>query len=271
MRFHTAIQLYTLRDNMAVSVEETLKAVKEMGYEGVEFAGLFGKSASEMKALCEQYGLIPISAHVPYAEIMADFNLLKTYQEIGCRFVVIPYLNEDYRPGHEKFNEVLENLKVIGAKVKELGMTLAYHNHDFEFVKLGDEWGLDVLFETVGADLIETELDTCWVKVGGEDPASYVRKYSGRVTILHLKDFVGQKARNMYNLIGLDEHEQKKADAQEFEFRPVGMGVQDFPGILAAAEECGTEWIVVEQDRPSLGLDPMGCARASITYLRGIL
>ena len=165
MRFHTAIQLYTLRDNMAVSVEETLKAVKEMGYEGVEFAGLFGKSASEMKALCEQYGLIPISAHVPYAEIMADFNLLKTYQEIGCRFVVIPYLNEDYRPGHEKFNEVLENLKVIGAKVKELGMTLAYHNHDFEFVKLGDECRHFYVIKSFSIIYVIKELDFLLFKI----------------------------------------------------------------------------------------------------------
>lgn len=270
MKFLTAIQLYSIRDDMAQSVENTLKAVKEMGYDGVEFAGLFGKSAAEMKALCEEIGLVPISAHVPYVDLINDLSLLETYAEIGCRFVVVPYLVEEYRPGNPRFAEIPEGLKIIGAKAKELGLTLGYHNHDFEFVKLGDKWGLDVIFEEVPADLLETELDTCWVRVGGEDPAAYVTKYAGRCTLLHLKDYVGQKARNMYNLIGLDEHEEKKADAQEFEFRPVGMGVQDFPAILAAAEQAGTEWIIVEQDRPSLGLTPMQCARASITYLKGL-
>ncbi len=268
MNFKIAIQLYTLRDNMAESVEDTLRAVKEMGYDGVEFAGLFGKTGAEIKALCDKYDLIPISAHVNFLDVIADPTLLDTYAEIGCRFVVVPYLKEENRPGTPGFAQVLEGIKFMGQRAAELGLQIGYHNHDFEFVKLGDEYALDLIFRE-NPDL-QTELDTCWVKVGGEDPAAYVTKYAGRVTLLHLKDFVGQKARNMYNLIGLDDHEEKKADAQEFEFRPVGMGVQDFPAILAAAEKAGTEWVIVEQDRPSLGLTPMQCARASITYLKGL-
>ena len=268
MNFKIAIQLYTLRDNMAESVEDTLRAVKEMGYDGVEFAGLFGKSGSEMKALCAKYGLTPIAAHVPFLDMMADLSILETYAEIGCRFIVVPYLTEEYRPGNPLFQKVLDGIKVIYAKVKELGMELGYHNHDFEFVKIDDEYALDLIFR-VNPEL-QTELDTCWVNVGGENPAAYISKYAGRCSLLHLKDFVGSKAQNMYNLIGLDEHEEKKANAQEFEFRPVGMGVQDFPAILATAEKAGTEWVIVEQDRPSLGLTPMQCARASLTYLRGL-
>ena len=114
---------------------------------------------------------------------------------------------------------------------------------------------------------LQTELDTCWVKVAGEDPVAYIRKYRGRAPLVHLKDFAGQKTEHMYQLIGVDD-DQKQEAVSAFEFRPVGSGVQDFPAILAAAEEAGSSWVIVEQDMPSMGLSPIECARKSIEYLR---
>ena len=142
-----------------------------------------------------------------------------------------------------------------------------YHNHDFEFVKINGKFALDELYDTISADLLETEIDTCWAKVAGVNPAAYVRQYTGRATILHLKDFVGGKSDNMYALIGIDEDEEKDTGGK-FEFRPLGKGVQNFPLILEAAEKCGTKWVVAEQDSPSMNLSPMECAKVSIDYLK---
>ena len=91
-----------------------------------------------------------------------------------------PYLTEEYRPGTPGFQKTLDGARLLGETAKKLGMTLLYHNHDFEFVKIGGKYALDVLYDTVPADLLQTELDTCWVNVGGEDPSAYVRKYAGR-------------------------------------------------------------------------------------------
>lgn len=269
MNFPIAIQLYSLRDDMAVDFEGTLKKVKALGYDGVEFAGLYDKSAAEVKKMCEDNGLVPLSAHVPFIDMMNDLDLLNVYAEIGCKYIVIPYLTEEYRPGNDKFDEVIEGARVLGEKANELGMTLCYHNHDFEFVKVDGEYALDILYKEVPAELLHTEIDTCWVNVGGENPADYLRKYAGRSEVLHLKDFVGSKSENMYALIGIDENEEKDT-AGKFEFRPVGSGVQDFPEILAAAKESGVEWVVVEQDQPSLGKTPMECAEMSINYLKSL-
>lgn len=266
IKFPIALQLYSVRDDMAADFEGTLKKVKAMGYDGVEFAGLFGKTSAEVKSMCADIGLNPISAHVPFADMIANPDLLQTYQEIGCKFVVIPYLTPEYRPGNEKFDDVIKYSKILGEKANSLGMKLAYHNHDFEFEKIDGEYALDVLYKEVPADLLQPELDTCWVNVGGVDPADYIRKYTGRQQILHLKDFVGSKSENMYALIGIDENEKKDTQGK-FEFRPVGKGVQDFPGILKAAEDAGVEWVVVEQDNPSMGLSPLECAKTSIDYL----
>ena len=267
--FPIALQLYSVRDDLANDFYGTLKKVKELGYDGVEFANLYGNTANQVKEMCEELGLKPISAHVPFVSMMEDNSIIDSYAEIGCEYVVIPYLTEEYRPGHPGFNEVIEGARILGEKANSLGLTLAYHNHDFEFTKIDGKYALDILYDTVPAELLETQLDTCWVNVGGENPVEYIKKYSGRVNILHLKDFVGSKSENMYALIGIDENEKKDTNGK-FEFRPLGKGVQDFPAILAAAKQAGTKWVVVEQDQPSMGLTPIECAKVSIDYLKSL-
>lgn len=270
MNFPIGLQLYSVREDLEKDFEGTLRKVKALGYDAVEFAGLFGHGAEEVRNLCKEIGLIPLSAHVPFVDMMNDPDgVLKVYADIGCKFVVIPYLTEEYRPGQPKFQEVIDGAKLLGKKAKELGMQLCYHNHDFEFVKLNGEYALDILYKEVPADILETEVDTCWVKVAGEDPSAYLRKYTGRAHIVHLKDFSGEKSEHMYALIGIDD-DKKEEESNKFEFRPVGYGKQDFPAILAAAKDAGAEWVVVEQDQPSMGKTPMECAEMSINYLKSL-
>ena len=148
-------------------------------------------------------------------------------------------------------------------------MKLCYHNHEFEFEKVDGEYKLDLLYKAVSPDLLSTQLDTCWVNVGGENPADYIRKYAGRLEIVHLKDFAGTRGSNMYALIGNDDS-KKEAAAGSFELRPLGSGLQDFPSILEALKEVGAHWVVVEQDGPSMGKSRMECAEMSINYLKSI-
>ena len=269
MAFPVAIQLYSVRADAQKNLYATLKQIKALGYEGVEFAGLYGHTPEEVRDMCADIGLVPISAHVPYQDMVADpEGVLSQYATISCKYVAVPYLTEEYRPGTEKFPEVVKNVAMLGAVAKKLGMQLLYHNHDFEFLKLDGKYALDVLYEEVSADLLQTELDMCWVNVGGENPAEYLLKYKGRSPVVHLKDFVGEKSANMYELIGIAK--KAEADTQKFEFRPVGYGKQDFPAILKASVEAGASWVVVEQDKPSMDLTPMECAAKSRAYLKSI-
>ncbi len=269
MKLPIALQLYSVRDDMEKDFEGTVKKVKELGYEGVEFAGLFGKSGAEVKKICDELEIIPVSAHVPYYDMLENPEaVLADYKEIGCKYVVVPYLTEECRPGTEGWTSTVEGIRKIGAAAKEMGLQLLYHNHDFEFLKIDGEYALDILYNTIPEDLLKTEIDTCWVNVGGEEPAAYVEKYSGRAPVVHLKDFHGSKGNGpLYKLIGIEEEEAGKAE-NTFEFRPVGSGVQDFKKIIAAAEKAGAEWVVVEQDDPSMGKAPIECAETSINYLK---
>ena len=265
------VQVYSVRDFAEKDFAATMKSIKEMGYDGVELAGDYGLSASEIKGVLDSLDLIPFSAHVPMVDMYEKpEEVFPFYREIGIKYIVVPYIAEEYRPDTAAFPKTIEMIREIGATAKKYGMQLLYHNHDFEFVQIEGGYGLDVLYDSIPADLLATELDTCWVKVAGEDPVAYVDKYAGRAPVVHLKDFYKQEGASrdgMYELIGIE----KKVNATAaFEFRAVGHGMQTFPPIVDAAERAGAEWVVVEQDRPSQGLTAMECIDISRKYLRSI-
>lgn len=266
-----ALQLYSVRDDMEKNLVKTLEAVKAMGYEGVEFAGLFGRTAAQMKELLNQAGLKPVSAHVPVDELLANIpGVVGIYREIGCSYIAIPWLDENRRPGQSGYQKLMADIAAIADECKKQGMTLLYHNHDFEFVKVEGEYALDIMYRSIPA--LQTELDTCWVNVAGEDPVAYLEKYSGRSPVVHLKDFVmpGKKPAQLYELIGVADENKAEEDDAVFEFRPNGYGAQDIPAIVKAAESAGAAWLVVEQDQPSMGKSAMECAKMSIDYLKSI-
>ena len=262
-----ALQVYSVRDAATEDFAGTMRAVKEMGYDGVELAGLYGlESAVACKKVLDEVGLELVSAHVGF-DALEDDAQLDDYAATGVKFVAIPWMVAP--KNEEELNAAIARIRNCGERCKARGIQMLYHNHDFEFEKINGKYILDTYYAEIPADLLQTELDTCWVNVGGENPSDYVRKYTGRAPIVHLKDFTGSKSENMYALIGTDT--AKEDSAGKFEFRPVGYGKQDFPSILAAAEDAGAGWVVVEQDSPALDKTPLECAKMSIDYLKSIM
>lgn len=268
-----ALQVYSVRENAEKDFEKTMKVVKEMGYDGVELAGLYGLSAKDVKLLLQKIGLKAISAHIPLEELTRDTQVvIDCYKEIGCSYLVVPYLPEDCRPGHLLFEQVLTDIERIGQLCAVNGIELLYHNHDFEFIKMDTgEYALDYIYRKISPMYLKTEIDTCWIKVSGEDPAEYIRKYTGRCPLIHLKDYymnTGKKPKKLYELIGIKEN-QIDDSSEIFEFRPLGYGLQNIEDLVKASAEACADWLVVEQDtskeRPSLE-----AARLSIDYLKAI-
>lgn len=265
-------QLYSAREEAARDLEGTLKALKEIGYDGIEFAGFYGHEAAEVKEILDRVGLEAVSHHVPFADMRADFDkVLQDNKTIGVSYIAVPYLQQEDRPGEPGFAAAVRDIAALARKAKENGLQMLYHNHDFEFAKVSGMYGLDFLYEAVPAEVLMTELDTCWVRYAGEDPAAYIRKYAGRCDIVHLKDYVGRKeeGKTPYALIGLNEDE-KKAGEVPFEFRPVGYGCQDVPALVSAARESGAKWLVVEQDM-SVGCGSLEAARMSFDTVKPLI
>lgn len=266
------IQVYGLRDLLENTPDQfaaVMRQIKAMGYDGVELAGLYGLDPAYIRDTLAEIGLTPISAHVPLADMIADMpKVLADYTVIGVKYLVVPYLPEEYRHNTPGYPVVLEEMRKIGAQAKAAGLKLLYHNHDFEFVTLPDgTFGFDDIYTQIPADLLMVEPDTCWIKVAGQNPAAYVRKYGSRCEIVHLKDFIKEgNPKNLYKLIGI-ETEEAEEETGMFEFRPVGFGQQIWEPILDAAMEAGSKWVVVEQDE-HYDLDPLEAARRSRAYLQ---
>jgi sugar phosphate isomerase/epimerase len=245
--------------------------IKEMGYDGVELAGLYGIEPAEVKAILDKVGLIPVSAHVAFAEMMEDLDkVIEDYKTIGVKFLVMPYMAEEYRPVNpEGFESFLPLLNEVGAKIAAAGMTFLYHNHDFEFVKLpSGEYGYDKMFDSIPHANLQSELDTCWCDVATGQAPEFVLKYTDRIPVVHLKDYIKKgQPKNMYKLIGIDEEESADDDGSYFGFRPVGFGQMIWEPVLEASLKANAEWVVVEQDE-HYELDPLECARRSREYLK---
>ncbi len=268
MALKVGVQLYSVREYMEKDYVKTLTEIAKMGYEGVEFAG-FCADPAEMGKVAKGLGMEVISCHYPYAKMVENPD--KAFSDClaaGCKYIVIPWLGRSKELADENIDATIEKIKEIAALAKKAGLTMLYHNHDFEFDKIDGEYIIDKLYREVPEDLLKTQLDTCWVNVGGENPANFVRKYSGRAPLVHLKDFTGTKSKNMYELIGTDA---AVADVEnnKFRLRPVGYGVQDMPEIIKASEEAGADWIIVEQDN-SDELPLIECVKLARDYLKTI-
>ena len=268
-----AIQVYGLRDlleNTPENFKDVMQKVKDLGYDGVELAGTYGLEPAYIKETLAEIGLVPISAHVAFDEMMKNLDeVIATYSAIGVKFLVMPYMAEEYRPVNpEGFEKFLPMLNEVGAKIHAAGMTFLYHNHDFEFVKLADgTWGYDAMFSAIPHDNLMSELDTCWCDVATGEAPEFIHKYTGRIPVIHLKDYIKKgEVKNMYKLIGIDT-EESEGDTGYFGFRPVGFGQMIWEPVLAAAIDAGAQWVVVEQDE-HYELEPLECARRSREYLK---
>jgi sugar phosphate isomerase/epimerase len=271
-KFNVGIQLYGLKNTLAKDFEGTIAKVAEMGYEYVEFAGYYDKSAEEILAVLEKNGLKCISVHQRldwfFDDPIGKINYLKTF---GVKYVVVPYHSKELLAGTPAWGDTVRLFNEYAKLFSEHGMVLGYHNHDFEYQTYEGKYLLDYIIESVPAGLIVPELDTCWVNYGGASVTGQIAKYAGMLPIIHLKDFTCTKrGEAVYELIAQDGSVSGKRSKAEdgFEYRPLGSGIQDFAAILSAAEASGTDTVIVEQDSVYGDMTELEAAKLSRDYLK---
>ncbi|MDR0474903.1 MAG: sugar phosphate isomerase/epimerase [Treponema sp.] len=267
------LQLWNVRDDLSKDFDGTFEEIAKAGYKYVElaYAQGYGKTASEIKASIEKAGLKAMSAHDTFRGMMADpERAVDFHMEIGCKYIVIPFLSNEDRHSGPNYETTKKEIAQFGELVNKKGAALLYHNHEFEFEDYKGKFALDDLYDSIPANLLKTQIDICWAKLSGVDPAGYILKYKGRAPVVHLKDFDASKGgaiKAEYELLG----EAKKARASgAFPFCPIGYGIQNIPSVIKAVEAAGTEWLVVEQDSPSPGKTSIQNAKESLDYLKGL-
>jgi sugar phosphate isomerase/epimerase len=254
-----SIQLYTLRNQLAIDLAGTLAALAAIGYRRVEHAGFVTRTVTEFKAALDAAGLWASSGHVSipqpfdpaaWSASLADARIL------GSRYIVQPVFGIDFGTGEvvrdrATWAAFARDLNRAGRMAREAGLRLGYHNHNWEFFRLTDDpsrTGYDVLIEETDPRLVHFEMDLFWVTRGARDPVDLLRRLDGRVRQYHVKDM-----------------------NQAGSFEDPGRGLVDFPRIFRSRQ---VEEYIVERDdagspprTPAAALDT---ARVGYQFLRGV-
>lgn len=178
------LQMYSVRDITEKDLAGALKKVAQIGYKTVEFAGFFGHSAEEVKAMLEENDLIVSGTHSGLDDLVNDFEgTVKYHKTIGNTNYIIPGAPWQTK---EELDDTIEKMNKFQPMLAAEGITLAYHNHDGEFKPNKD--GLIAHEEMEKRTSINFQIDTYWAYVAGKDPVEVLERLKDRVKIIHIKD-----------------------------------------------------------------------------------
>ena len=247
-----ALQLYSVREDCAKDLEGTLKAVAEMGYEGVEFAGYHGRSAQELRKMLDNLGLKVAGTHTGINTLRGD-ELKKTIefnQILGNKFLIIPSIGEEWRRTKDDWLRFADFLNELAERIKPEGMLIGYHNHRFEFQQKFDGQTLwDILFSATKPEVV-MQLDTGNAMHGGvsaDEILEILKRYPGRAKTIHLKEFSSTNPKAV-----------------------LGEGEVKWKEVLTLCDTIGgTEWLIIEQE--SYAYAPIECVRKCLENLKTII
>ena len=226
------VQLYSVRDDCARDLPGTLQAIAKIGYAGVEFAGYFKYSAKELRKMLDDLGLKCCGAHVQLETLLGDALEPSAvfHQELGNPYLIVPGLAPERCNSRASWLETAALFNQIAQKLAPYGLRTGYHNHSQEFGLLDGEVGFDTgfdLFFGYTQKAVIMQMDIGHVVHGGADPLTYLKRYPGRATTIHLQEYAAQNDMAM-----------------------LGEGDVPLRAILDWCEEGnGVEWLIVEQER----------------------
>jgi sugar phosphate isomerase/epimerase len=232
MTANLGFQLYSARNT---PLDESLAMIAEAGYREVEGYRENVKDPDQLARLLRQHGLRMVSLHVGFDELQTNMKeTLALARDLDINHLVCPYLDETRRPDtREGWSDIAATLVDINAQISSVGRDFAWHNHDFELVRLPDSsLPMRTLLDEVPD--MHWEIDVGWIARVGQDPASWMRTYLDRISAVHLKDVAAE---------GTCVDEDGWAD--------VGHGTLDWTPIVAEMAKSDCEIVLVEHDNPS--------------------
>jgi len=244
-----AAQLYTCRDTLKTPPEiaDTLRKLRAIGYTAVQVSGMGPIEEGELVKILDGEGLVCCATHEPGATILeSPEKVVERLQKLNCVHTAYPYPAGVDFESPEAISNLIAGLERSGAVLAAAGQHLSYHNHNHEFRKLGGKTILEQIYEGTSPANLKAELDTFWVHYGGGENVEWCEKVSGRLPVIHLKDYMTNSE-------------------NKHQFCEIGAGNLSFKKIIPAAEAAGCEWFVVEQDVcPG---DPLDSLAQSFRYI----
>ena len=249
------VQLYTVRNQTQNHLAQTLKQIRAIGYDEVEFdSSLYTHSAPELLSLVHRAGLTASSGHFNYDDFASKVAYAK---RLGLKWMVCPILPKAQWASPEGYRRAAAAFNQWGKLCDKHDMRFAFHNHNYEFQDLKGTTGFDILLKETDPELVWLEMDCYWITEAGRDPTLLLNQLGKRVRLLHLKD---RKA-------GQPTSQELNDGAKHF--TEVGSGTIAWRPLLALAQKLGVERYYVEQDESDK--PPVDSLKLSYNYLHGLL
>lgn len=227
-----ALQLYTLRDfcGTADALARTAERVRQIGYTAVEVAGLGDIAPGEAARILQAAGLTICAVHEnPDLIRHSPQQVIERLAAYAAHHVVYPFPANVHFGDPANVKAMISDLDLAGQILNASGSVLSYHHHAIEFIRIGGEILLEHICRATASSNLHFELDTYWIQYGGGNPVDWCAKVTGRMELIHLKDYTF-----------LPENRPT--------FAEIGSGTLDFRKIIPAAEAAGVNWFIVEQD-----------------------
>lgn len=241
------LQLYAVRGEFSRNVPGTLSTVAKLGYKGVEFWGYGGTpkvyqeyTATDLRKMLDESGLKCCGMHLELKALEGD-NLKRTVennQTLGNEYLNVAMAKEKMG-SEDKIAELAEFLNQAAAKCRPQKMTVGYHAHPFDFVKIKGRFAWEILFSQTKPE-VNMQMDVGNCLSGDGDPIAMLKEFPGHTRTIHIK-----------------EHQEKTFDSDFYK------------EIFHLCEtSCGTKWYIVEMG----GADGNGfdIPRDALAKLRGL-
>ena len=228
---------FTFRNDFSKDVPGTLDYIKQMGIRNIEFSNLFGKTATEMRALLDARGMVCTSYGVYYDALTNKTDaVIRDAKTLGAEFVRVGMIPHKGEFTVQQAEAAVKDFNRVGQKLKENGIEFSYHNHGYDFTPYEKGTLYDYLIQNTNPDYVSFELDILWVHQFGQDPVAYLKKYPNRFRMMHVKDLKKGLP------VGLDVKTSPENDV------PLGSGQIDIKKILKQAKKSSVKYYYLEDE-----------------------
>jgi len=227
------IQTYSVRNQLNEDFEGTMKYIADVGYKHIEAYGLDTDGMFLKKITPKHYakviadlGMEFKATHCSYTTADKAQKMIDAAKETGMEYLIVPAVGRNLRTSVDSWKGIAENFNKMGEMCNKVGLKFGYHNHAFEFEKIDGIIPQELLMSETEKDLVHFEADLFWVTKGGYDPIKLIKKFPGRIKLLHVKDAT-----------------------PELEGTTVGKGIIDFEAIFKVSKKDAVEYYFVEDER----------------------
>jgi sugar phosphate isomerase/epimerase len=245
------IQVYSVKEDMEKDPIATLRNLAAYGYQQIEsFEGskgiFWGMQPKEMKQLMNDLGMELIASHCNYTDNLAQ--KAEAAASIGMKYLICPWIGP--QKSLSEYQKIAQQFQEAGKICAKAGIRFAYHNHAYSFEAIDGQLPQDILMKETDPALVDFELDMYWSETAGVDTAAWLKKYSGRFRLCHIKD------------------RSKQGNGPNASCN-LGEGKINYQNLLRVAKNNGMEYFLVEQEKFD-GSTPMKSAAANARYMQQI-